>query len=153
LKINFRHERTRRTVPFCTMETTSARLAEGWRQVTTILIRVDPWKATSFSHVSACLFLQDMRRGRLIRLTDEDTMSWRDHSDDKDNPGGKLRSRIGFSTQTGTRRKAGQPTRAEWKRKGTRPALCCVKNGVRLNWKGVASAGGQWRCGLARPLE
>ena len=60
-------------------------------------------------------------------------MSWPDHSDDKDNPGGKLRSRIGFSTQTGTRRKAGQPTRAEWKRKGTRPALCCVKNGVRLN--------------------
>jgi hypothetical protein len=64
LKINFRHERTHRTVPFCTMEATSARLAEGWHQATTILIRVDPWKATSFSHVFVCLFLQGMRRGR-----------------------------------------------------------------------------------------
>ena len=31
--------------------------------------------------------------------------------------------------------------RAKWKRKGTRPALCCVKNGVRLNPEGVAFAG------------
>ena len=32
------------------------------------------------------LFLQGMRWGRLIRLTDEDMVSWRDHSDDKDSP-------------------------------------------------------------------
>ena len=51
------------------------------------------------------------------------------------------------------RRKAGQPTRAEWKRKGTRPALCCVKNGVRLNLEGVAFAGGSWRCGLTVGLN
>jgi hypothetical protein len=57
------------------MEATSARLAEGWQQATTILIRVDPWKATSFGHVYVYLFLQGIRRGRLIRLTDEDTMT------------------------------------------------------------------------------
>jgi hypothetical protein len=66
LKINFRHERMRRTVPFCTTEAISARLAEGWQQARTILIRVDPWKATSFSHVAVGLFLQGMRQGRLI---------------------------------------------------------------------------------------
>ena len=79
------------------MEATSARLAEGWQQATTILIRVDPWKAISFIHVSVDLLLQGMRRGRLIRLTDEDMVSWRDPSDDKDSPGGNCCGRVSVS--------------------------------------------------------
>ena len=69
-------------------------------------------------------------------------MSRRDHSDDKDSPGGNCCGRVSVSRRKQDPRKAGQPTRAEWKRKGTRPALCCVKNGVRLNLEGVAFAGG-----------
>jgi hypothetical protein len=72
LKINFRHERTRRGLCPSAPWKLPQRLAEGWQQATTLLIRVDPWKATSFSHVSVGLFLQGTRRSRLIRLTDED---------------------------------------------------------------------------------
>jgi hypothetical protein len=77
-------------------------------------------------------------------------MSWRDHSDTRTARRKLVRSRIGFSTQTGFRRKAGPPTRA---RKGTRPALCCVKNGVRLDMERGGFRGLIMRCGLARPLE
>ena len=71
------------------------------------------------------LFLQGMRGGRLIRLTDEDMVSWRDHSDDKDSSGGNCCGRVSVSRreqdsaekpasrrgQSGSGRAPAQPTK------------------------------------------